>query len=110
MLRVDGEVVFKQGCINLVVGPTGSGKTSLLMALLGEMHYIPLANDSFCKLPRSGGVAYAAQESWVQNETIRVSSIQCFTGCLLLTTEDLDVRTTSSSARHTTSAGTSSVR
>ncbi|KZT67065.1 P-loop containing nucleoside triphosphate hydrolase protein [Daedalea quercina L-15889] len=70
-LRVDGDVRFKRGCINLVIGPTGSGKTSLLMALIGEMHYISSGTDSFCRLPRSGGVAYAAQESWVQNETIR---------------------------------------
>jgi hypothetical protein len=33
-LHVD-ELIFKPGCINLIVGPTGSGKTSLLMALLG---------------------------------------------------------------------------
>ena len=39
---------------------------------LGEMHYIPLAEESWYNLPRTGGVAYAAQESWVQNETIRV--------------------------------------
>lgn len=37
-LRIDGELLFKQGCINLVIGPTGSGKTSLLMALLGQVH------------------------------------------------------------------------
>ncbi|TFY61054.1 hypothetical protein EVJ58_g4753 [Rhodofomes roseus] len=70
-LRVDGDVLFKRGCVNLVVGPTGAGKTSLLMAILGEMHYVPLTADSLRSLPRSGGVAYAAQESWVQNETIR---------------------------------------
>ncbi|PCH35071.1 hypothetical protein WOLCODRAFT_145639 [Wolfiporia cocos MD-104 SS10] len=34
-LRIEGELFFKRGCVNLVVGPTGSGKTSLLMALLG---------------------------------------------------------------------------
>lgn len=34
-LRVDGEMYFQHGRINLVVGPTGSGKTSMLMALLG---------------------------------------------------------------------------
>ncbi|CDO77193.1 hypothetical protein BN946_scf184747.g6 [Trametes cinnabarina] len=70
-LRIEDEVIFKRGKINLIVGPTGSGKTSLLMALLGELHYIPTGPDSFVSLPRSGGVAYAAQESWVQNETIR---------------------------------------
>jgi ABC-type multidrug transport system fused ATPase/permease subunit len=70
-LRVDGELLFKRGCFNLIIGPTGSGKTSLLMALLGEMHFIPMTPDAWYHLPRSGGVSYAAQESWVQNETIR---------------------------------------
>ncbi|KAI0650859.1 multidrug resistance-associated ABC transporter [Trametes meyenii] len=70
-LRIEDEVIFKRGQVNLIVGPTGSGKTSLLMALLGELHYIPTGPDSFVNLPRAGGVAYAAQESWVQNETIR---------------------------------------
>ncbi|KAI0918391.1 hypothetical protein AcV5_002391 [Taiwanofungus camphoratus] len=70
-LRIENELVFERGHINLIVGPTGSGKTSLLMALLGEMHYIPAGSDSYVNLPRLGGVAYAAQESWVQNETIK---------------------------------------
>ncbi|KAF7798640.1 hypothetical protein EIP86_009863 [Pleurotus ostreatoroseus] len=35
-LRIDNELTFKEGVINLIVGPTGSGKTSLLMALLGK--------------------------------------------------------------------------
>ncbi|KAH9836198.1 uncharacterized protein C8Q71DRAFT_761194 [Rhodofomes roseus] len=70
-LSIDDELVFKRGRINLILGPTGSGKTSMLMALLGEMHYIPNGPDSYVNLPRSCGVAYAAQESWVQNETIK---------------------------------------
>ena len=41
------------------------------MALLGELHYIPFGPDSWFNLPRENGVGYAAQESWVQNETIR---------------------------------------
>ncbi|KAG1889339.1 hypothetical protein F4604DRAFT_1711826 [Suillus subluteus] len=72
-LRIDGEIYFQHGCINLVVGPTGSGKTSMLMALLGEMHFTPSGPTSWFNLPRKGGVAYAAQESWVQNETIRAN-------------------------------------
>ncbi|KAI0328372.1 multidrug resistance-associated ABC transporter [Cubamyces sp. BRFM 1775] len=71
VLHIDGEVLFKRGRINLIVGPTGSGKTSLLMALLGEMHAIPMGPESFVSLPRTGGVAYAAQESWVLSDTIR---------------------------------------
>ena len=38
---------------------------------IGEMHFIPLTADAYFSLPRKDGVAYAAQESWVQNETIR---------------------------------------
>ncbi|KAF7339970.1 ATP-binding cassette transporter [Mycena venus] len=71
MLKIEGEMLFKPGCINLVVGPTGSGKTSLLMALLGEMHFVPSGPASWYNLPRANGVSYAAQESWVQNETIK---------------------------------------
>ncbi|KAJ7919040.1 P-loop containing nucleoside triphosphate hydrolase protein [Mycena leptocephala] len=71
MLKIEGEMLFKPGCINLVVGPTGSGKTSLLMALLGEMHFVPSGPTSWFNLPRAKGVSYAAQESWVQNETIK---------------------------------------
>ncbi|KAF8164524.1 hypothetical protein K438DRAFT_2025293 [Mycena galopus ATCC 62051] len=74
-LRIDGELLFPQGRISLIVGPTGSGKTSLLMALLGEMHWLPSSPQSWYNLPRGSGVAYAAQESWVLNETIRSNII-----------------------------------
>lgn len=39
---------------------------------VGELHYIPSGPDAFVSLPKEGGVAYAAQESWVQNDTIKV--------------------------------------
>ncbi|KAF9270617.1 hypothetical protein L218DRAFT_983085 [Marasmius fiardii PR-910] len=71
VLKIDDELIFKKGCINLIFGETGSGKTSLLMALLSEMCFIPCGTDSWYNLPRDHGIAYAAQESWVQNETIR---------------------------------------
>ena len=45
------------------------------MALLGEMHFMPSTVDSWFNLPRGGGVAYAAQESWVQNDTIKENII-----------------------------------
>ena len=72
-LRIHDTLLFKKGKINLIVGPTGSGKTSILMALLGEMHFVPTHPDSWFNLPRTfgSGVAYASQESWVQNQTIR---------------------------------------
>ncbi|KAF7983353.1 hypothetical protein HWV62_22327 [Athelia sp. TMB] len=70
-LHLEGNVFFQRGALHMVIGPTGSGKTSLLMALLGEMHFVRPGPSSWFNLPRSGGVAYAAQESWVQNETIK---------------------------------------
>lgn len=48
------------------------GKTSLLMALLGEMHCKKDGLDSFLNLPREGGVAFCAQEAWIQNASIKV--------------------------------------
>ena len=73
-LAIEGELLFRRGKINLITGQSGSGKTSMLMALLGEMYYHPLSPQSFVKLPRLGGVAYQAQESWILSETIRVRS------------------------------------
>lgn len=72
LLKIEHELLFKPNCLNIIVGPTGSGKTSMLMALLGEMHYIPIGPNSWFSLPRKDGVAYAAQESWILNQTIKV--------------------------------------
>lgn len=35
------------------------------------MHFMPTSLDSYFYLPRDNGVAYAAQESWIQSQTIR---------------------------------------
>ncbi|KAF9054811.1 multidrug resistance-associated ABC transporter [Panaeolus papilionaceus] len=76
-LNIPDDITFKAGKLNVITGPTGCGKTALLMALLGEMHYIPhppypdTQTDSWLSLPRTQGVAYAAQESWVLNATIK---------------------------------------
>lgn len=66
---------------------------------------IPTGPDSLVSLPRQGGVAYHAQESWVLNETIRVRFYTYF--CRIL---DLCIiRITSYLARHMTSKGTTPV-
>lgn len=64
------DVTFRKGEVNLITGPTGSGKSSLLKALVGELYFEPQPG-SFFHLPRQGGVSYAAQESWVLSGTIR---------------------------------------
>ncbi|KAI0752922.1 P-loop containing nucleoside triphosphate hydrolase protein [Daedaleopsis nitida] len=72
-LKIDRELRFEKGGVHLIHGPTACGKTSLLMGLLGEMHYIPTSGDSYVSLPRdaNGGVAYVAQEAWILQGTVR---------------------------------------
>jgi ABC-type multidrug transport system fused ATPase/permease subunit len=69
-LQID-DLRFKQGKVNIIAGPTGSGKTSLLMALLGEMHFVPTKSGANFSLPRTGGISYASQQSWLQNKTLK---------------------------------------
>ncbi|KAJ6584918.1 multidrug resistance-associated ABC transporter [Mycena capillaripes] len=70
-LRIRSEVIFQPGVVNLIVGPTGVGKTAVLLALLGEMHFVPAGPNAWFNLPRHGGVAYASQLPWVENATIK---------------------------------------
>ncbi|TFK52961.1 P-loop containing nucleoside triphosphate hydrolase protein [Heliocybe sulcata] len=69
-LAID-DLRFEKGQINLISGPTGSGKTSMLMALLGEMHFTPATSQGWFNLPRDKAIAYVPQESWVLNDTIK---------------------------------------
>ena len=71
-------VKFPLGKLSVVTGPTGSGKTAILTALLGEMEL--LEGESFLpKYPTSvdketglrNSVAYAAQTPWLQQKSIK---------------------------------------
>lgn len=76
----DLDIKFPIG-LNVVFGPTGSGKSSLLLALLGEMVlkqgsvYLPskeqheIAIDSNTEL--ADCVAYCAQQPWLMNATVK---------------------------------------
>jgi ABC-type multidrug transport system fused ATPase/permease subunit len=70
-LRIEDDVVFKKGALNLIIGPTGCGKSSMLQALLGEMHYVPSGPGAWTNIPRIGGIAYCAQEAWIQSLSIK---------------------------------------
>lgn len=78
----DINVAFQPGKLNVVIGPTGAGKTSLLLALLGEMElvsgkvFLPgiIPRDDLIVNPTTGlteSVAYCSQSAWLLNETIR---------------------------------------
>ena len=79
---IDMNIRFSVGRLNIVAGPTGSGKTSLLMALLGEMTllqgsvYLPIgrSREELVLDPETGfteSVAYCAQQAWLVNDTIK---------------------------------------
>ncbi|ETP52413.1 hypothetical protein F442_02568 [Phytophthora nicotianae P10297] len=53
------------GSLVMIVGTVGSGKSSLLNALLGEMILVDGAVD-VC-----GGLSYVSQESWIRNATVK---------------------------------------
>ncbi|KXX76621.1 ATP-dependent bile acid permease [Madurella mycetomatis] len=79
---LDLDVDFKIGKLNVITGPTGSGKTSMLMALLGEMTimngrvYLPggRSREDVHVDPDTGlaeTCAYVAQQAWLVNASIK---------------------------------------
>ncbi|KAJ1931933.1 hypothetical protein EC988_009624, partial [Linderina pennispora] len=79
----DITINFPVGKLSIIAGPTGCGKTSLLMALLGEMRltggkllvpgsvYRPVLAPSDDPFAVQESVAYVAQQAWLLNDTIR---------------------------------------
>ncbi|KAJ2342218.1 hypothetical protein GGH92_005474, partial [Coemansia sp. RSA 2673] len=86
------DVQFPYGVLSIVAGPTGSGKSSLLSALIGEMTLtrgrilLPTVNSrldangdyryrDIIELSDEGlairEIAYVAQEAWLRNATVR---------------------------------------
>uniref|UniRef100_A0A3P9Q7W5 Canalicular multispecific organic anion transporter 1-like n=1 Tax=Poecilia reticulata TaxID=8081 RepID=A0A3P9Q7W5_POERE len=56
---------IKPGRLVAVVGAVGSGKSSLMSALLGEMH----STKGFINI--RGSLAFVPQQAWIQNATLR---------------------------------------
>merc|ERR1719232_1502735 len=56
---------MKKGELIAVVGKIGSGKSSLLSAILGEMQKI--RGDRII----NGRISYVAQQAWIQNLTLK---------------------------------------
>ncbi|KAG8974689.1 hypothetical protein FRB90_009724, partial [Tulasnella sp. 427] len=54
-----------EGQLCAIAGPVGSGKTSLLLALLGEMRQLRGGRPVF-----GGSIAYCSQVAWIQNATV----------------------------------------
>ena len=56
---------MKKKILNKVIGKVGSGKSSLISAILGEMHKFK-GNVNV-----NGSVAYVPQQAWIQNATLK---------------------------------------
>ena len=73
----DINVMFPEDKLTVVTGPTASGKTALLMALLGEMTTlegeIVMSKNPFSvdEHGLSRTISYAAQSPWLRHRSIR---------------------------------------
>ncbi|KAK6211651.1 ABC transporter [Colletotrichum tabaci] len=69
----DLTVDIPRNAVTVVIGPVGSGKSSFLGAVLGELVPMspPTAAPAVGNSPERGGVAYCSQSPWLENGTIR---------------------------------------
>ncbi|KAH8831236.1 hypothetical protein DL96DRAFT_1695080 [Flagelloscypha sp. PMI_526] len=72
----DITVTFPEGRLTMIIGPTASGKTAMLLALLGEMTLLDgrLITSKGVSSNANGptqSFAYAAQHPWLRHESIK---------------------------------------
>ena len=73
----DINVLFPEGELTLITGPTASGKTALLMALLGELTTLEgriVMSKNPSKVDEHGlshTISYAAQSPWLRHQSIK---------------------------------------
>ncbi|TFK50262.1 P-loop containing nucleoside triphosphate hydrolase protein [Heliocybe sulcata] len=72
----DVDITFPEGKLTLITGPTASGKTALLMALLGEMTILSgrVSRPKSTSVDSKGfirGISYAAQNPWLRHQSIK---------------------------------------
>ncbi|KAF4588529.1 hypothetical protein EYR40_010081 [Pleurotus pulmonarius] len=73
----DVTVMFPERHLTVVTGPTASGKTALLMTLLGEMTVLKgkiVMSKNLSKVDQHGlanGISYAAQMPWLRHQSIK---------------------------------------
>ena len=68
-LLKDINLRVKEGSLTAVVGSVGAGKSSLISAMLGEMH------KESGRVAVNGKIAYVPQQAWIQNSTLKENII-----------------------------------
>ncbi|KAI0705448.1 multidrug resistance-associated ABC transporter [Earliella scabrosa] len=73
----DINIMFPEGKLTVIAGPTASGKTALLMALLGELTTLEgriVMSKNASMVDEHGlahGISYAAQSPWLRHQSIK---------------------------------------
>jgi ABC-type transport system involved in cytochrome bd biosynthesis fused ATPase/permease subunit len=73
----DITIMFPEGELTVITGPTASGKTALLMALLGEMTRMEgqlIMSKDPTRVDEHGlqqAISYAAQSPWLRHQSIK---------------------------------------
>ena len=69
----DINLSIPRGSLTAIVGPVGSGKSSLISAILGEMEKDDdnSQGDGGGSVRVCGDVAYVPQQAWMMNATVR---------------------------------------
>lgn len=65
-IRIDEDIPIKKGCKVAVCGLVGSGKSSFLSSILGEIPRV-----SGARIEVFGSKAYVSQTAWIQSTTIK---------------------------------------
>jgi len=67
----DINMSVKKGALTAIVGTVGCGKSSLISAMLGEMH------KESGSVSTIGKVAFVPQQAWIQNSTLKDNILFC---------------------------------